>query len=132
MTDYDVVIVGGGHNGLVASFYLARAGLRVAVFERREEVGGAAYTEELFPGGFKTYRRAWTEAQAGRNPEQPVCHIQVPTAYDSTLTDRDGEIVSIWTLYAPPRPATGTWDSRRAETAERLINYVNGGPAGSS
>ena len=44
------MIVGGGHNGLVASYYLARAGLDVAVLERRERVGGAAYTEELFPG----------------------------------------------------------------------------------
>ena len=47
---YDVVIVGGGHNGLVCSFYLAKAGLKVAVLERREEVGGAAVTEEFHPG----------------------------------------------------------------------------------
>ena len=46
---YDAIVVGGGHNGLVASFYLARAGLKVAVLERREQVGGGAYTEELFP-----------------------------------------------------------------------------------
>jgi len=48
--DHDVLIVGGGHNGLVTSFYLAQAGLDVAVLERREKVGGAAYTEEIFPG----------------------------------------------------------------------------------
>ncbi len=47
---YDAVIVGGGHNGLVASFYLARAGMKVVVLERRDFVGGAAITEELFPG----------------------------------------------------------------------------------
>ena len=47
---YDVIIIGGGHNGLVTSFYLARKGLKVAVFERREIVGGAAATEELWPG----------------------------------------------------------------------------------
>jgi len=47
---YDVIIIGGGHNGLVAAAYLARAGRRVAVFERRRVLGGAAVTEEVFPG----------------------------------------------------------------------------------
>ena len=46
----DVVIVGGGHNGLVCAFYLARAGLKVTVLERRSVVGGAAVTEEFHPG----------------------------------------------------------------------------------
>jgi phytoene dehydrogenase-like protein len=48
---WDVAIVGGGHNGLVAAFYLARAGLRTVVLERREIVGGCAVTEE-FASGF--------------------------------------------------------------------------------
>src|SRR5215211_2764709 len=47
---YDVVIIGGGHNGLVCAAYLARAGLSVKVFERRGIVGGAAVTEEFHPG----------------------------------------------------------------------------------
>ncbi|HYF23275.1 MAG TPA: FAD-dependent oxidoreductase, partial [Caulobacteraceae bacterium] len=46
----DVLIVGGGHNGLVCAFYLARAGLKVTVLERRSVVGGAAVTEEFHPG----------------------------------------------------------------------------------
>ena len=48
--DYDVVIVGAGHNGLVCAAYLAMAGLRVKVVERRYVVGGAAVTEEFHPG----------------------------------------------------------------------------------
>jgi len=47
---YDAIIVGGGHNGLVAGFYLARAGLRTVVLERRELVGGCCVTEEFAPG----------------------------------------------------------------------------------
>lgn len=48
--DADVIVIGGGHNGLTAAWYLADAGLRVIVLERREIVGGAAVTEELFDG----------------------------------------------------------------------------------
>jgi len=46
----DVIIVGGGHNGLVAAFYLAKAGFKPLVLERRAQVGGAAITEEFHPG----------------------------------------------------------------------------------
>jgi four helix bundle protein len=50
MSHYDVIIIGGGHNGLVSAAYLARAGRRVLVLERRHVLGGAAVTEEIFPG----------------------------------------------------------------------------------
>ncbi len=47
---YDAVVIGGGHNGLVSAAYLARAGLKTLVLEQRPVLGGAAVTEELFPG----------------------------------------------------------------------------------
>ena len=47
---YDAVIIGGGHNGLISAAYLARAGLKTLVLERRYVIGGAAVTEEFVPG----------------------------------------------------------------------------------
>ncbi len=56
---FDVVVIGGGHNGLVCAAYLGAAGLRVVVLERREVVGGAAVTEEFVPG-FRNSVAAYT------------------------------------------------------------------------
>ena len=50
MKRYDAIVIGGGHNGLVTAAYLARAKKSVLVLERRPRVGGAAVTEEIFPG----------------------------------------------------------------------------------
>jgi phytoene dehydrogenase-like protein len=58
-TEYDAIVVGGGHNGLVNGAYLAKAGLRTLILERRDVVGGAAITEELHPGfSFTTFSYA--------------------------------------------------------------------------
>src|SRR5246500_5898356 len=59
MTETDVVIIGAGHNGLTCAAYLAMAGLKVKVLERRPVVGGAAVTEEFCPG-FRNSIAAYT------------------------------------------------------------------------
>src|SRR6266567_4762882 len=59
MNDTDIVIIGAGHNGLTCAAYLAMAGLRVKVVERRKVVGGAAVTEEFHPG-FRNSVAAYT------------------------------------------------------------------------
>src|SRR5437588_10303174 len=56
---HDAVIIGGGHNGLVCAAYLAMAGLKAMVLERRPVVGGAAVTEEFYPG-FRNSVAAYT------------------------------------------------------------------------
>jgi phytoene dehydrogenase-like protein len=58
---YDILVIGAGHNGLVTAAYLARAGMRVLVLERRELVGGACVTEELWPG-FKVSTAAYVNS----------------------------------------------------------------------
>jgi len=58
-TEQDILIIGGGHNGLVCAAYLAEAGLKVTVLERRDVLGGAAVTEEFHPG-FKNSSASYT------------------------------------------------------------------------
>ncbi|CAG0991867.1 hypothetical protein GPROT1_03082 [Gammaproteobacteria bacterium] len=56
---HDAILIGGGHNGLTCAAYLAKAGQRVLVLERRDVVGGAAVTEEFHPG-FRNSVAAYT------------------------------------------------------------------------
>ena len=65
MSSYDAVVVGGGHNGLVASFYLAATGLRTLVLERREVVGGLCSPIEFMPG----YHGAITNSPGSLEPK---------------------------------------------------------------
>src|SRR6188768_1589742 len=58
---YDLIVIGGGHNGLTTAAYLARAGRKVIVLERREVLGGACVTEEVWPG-FKVSTAAYVNS----------------------------------------------------------------------
>jgi phytoene dehydrogenase-like protein len=98
-TRYDAIVIGGGHNGLVAAAYLARAGRKTLVLERRPLVGGAAVTEEVFPG-FKfsvfSYVVSLLRPEVIRELELPKHGLQI-LPLESTITPLDnGDYLGAW------------------------------------
>lgn len=81
MATYDALIIGGGHNGLVCAFYLARAGLKVRILEARDVIGGAAVTEAFHPG-FRNSTASYT-----------VSLLQPKVIADMRLTERGYRVI---------------------------------------
>src|ERR671930_1608355 len=99
MKRYDAIVIGGGHNGLVAAAYLARAGKNVLVLERRPRVGGAAVTEEVFPG-FKfsmfSYVVSLLRPEIIRDLELPSHGLEI-LPLESTVTPMEnGDYLAAW------------------------------------
>ncbi|HXD71215.1 MAG TPA: NAD(P)/FAD-dependent oxidoreductase, partial [Gaiellales bacterium] len=95
---YDAIVVGGGHNGLVTAAYLARAGMRVCVLERRDVLGGAAVTEEIVPGfrfSVASYVVSLLRPEIVRDLELPRHGLEI-LPLDGTFTPLDGDY--LWRL----------------------------------
>src|SRR5258705_3032487 len=127
---YDVAVVGGGHNALVTAAYLAKAGRRVVVLERRDVVGGAAETSEL--GGVRVPRLAHT---VGRLRPSVVRDLDLRTHGLRLLApdvrvfapQPDGRAVTLWSDQARTVDGLRAWSSRDADSwpaFDRLVRAL--------
>jgi phytoene dehydrogenase-like protein len=119
----EIVIVGGGHNGLVCAAYLARAGKRVLVLERRERVGGAAMSEEVFPGfrfSVFSYVVSLLRPEIIRDLELPRHGLHI-LPLESTLTPLpSGDYLSQWNDHDQNRRELARHSPRDAEAYDEF------------
>ncbi|MBI4408939.1 MAG: NAD(P)/FAD-dependent oxidoreductase [Gemmatimonadetes bacterium] len=129
-TRYHAIVIGGGHNGLVCAAYLARAGRRTLVLERRPRVGGAAVSEEVFPG-FKfsvfSYVVSLLRPEIVRELELPRHGLHI-LPLESTLTPLpNGDYLASWADHDRNRRELYRHSPRDAEAYDdfgRLMHHM--------
>src|SRR5215470_18096361 len=130
-TPYDAIVIGGGHNGLVCAAYLARAGKRVLVLERCERVGGAALSEEVFPGftfSVFSYVVSLLRPEIIRDLDLPRYGLQI-LPLESTLTPLpNGDYLAQWNDHDQNRRELARHSLRDAEAYDefgRLMHQLS-------
>jgi phytoene dehydrogenase-like protein len=123
MTPYDAIVIGGGHNGLTNAAYLAKAGKKVLVLERRHVLGGAAVTEEIYPG-FKysvcSYVVSLLRPEVIRELELPKYDLEI-IPLDSTFSPLpDGNYLVRWGDHAKTRREIARHSTSDAEAYEQF------------
>src|SRR5688572_22387665 len=125
---FDVILIGGGHNGLVAAAYLARAGRRVLVLERRHVLGGAAVSEEIFPGftySVLSYVVSLLRPEIIRDLDLPRHGLQI-LPLESTVTPLDnGDYLAGWSDADETRREIARHSPRDAEAASRFGHLMH-------
>lgn len=129
IADFDVVVIGGGHNGLVTAGYLAKAGARVIVLEKRPLVGGACVTEEPWPG-FRINTFAYV---CGLLRPQIVEDLQLQKfGYETILYDPqyfapfpDGRSLVMWLDEGRTRQEIAAFSRKDAEAYPKYLEFWN-------
>ncbi|MBO3762239.1 NAD(P)/FAD-dependent oxidoreductase [Ciceribacter sp. L1K22] len=127
MKTHDVVMIGGGHNGLVAACYLQRAGLDVLVLEKNDWVGGAATSRELTPGFLYSncsYVCSLFRPEIMRDLELPKHGLQVISYEGGAVFTRDGDYLASYRDHDGHRREFARWSKRDAEAYDRYARDV--------
>ncbi|MBS0364730.1 MAG: NAD(P)/FAD-dependent oxidoreductase [Proteobacteria bacterium] len=121
---HDVVIVGGGHNGLVTACYLARAGLTVLVLERQQYVGGAAVSRSLYPGftySNCSYVCSLLRTEIIRDLDLPAHGLQIIPYEGGCTMMRDGGHLAVYDNHDAMRREIARHSHHDAEAYERYV-----------
>lgn len=127
MKTHDVVMIGGGHNGLVAACYLQRAGLDVLVLEKNDWVGGAATSREMTPGFVYSncsYVCSLFRPEIMRDLELPKHGLQVISYEGGAVFTRDGDYLASYRDHDSHRREFARWSKRDAEAYDRYARDV--------